>query len=125
MTTSNKRVALLLGVSIVLAPVCVSAQVRDTGAIRQKVRAEKPKLEKFQGEVLQMTRLAITVRQRGQPAVVRTFTFDEKLAGEMATLVDRNHAFQHGDRVEIHFRAGSDTAVRIKGKPSPPRGGIR
>ncbi len=108
-----------------LAAVSLAAQVRDTKAVQQNVRAEKPKLEKFQGEVLQMTRLAITVRQRGNPALVRTFTFDEKLAGQMAALVDRNHAFQHGDRVEIHFRPGTDTAVRIKGKPSPPRGGIR
>lgn len=102
--------ALLLFVAANLA-----AQVSESKPI--KVEKPKPKKEKFVGEVITMTRVAITVRSRENATVVRTFTFDNKLAEKMAKRMDRNQPFQFGDRVEIRFLAGTDTAVKIKGKP--------
>ncbi len=117
MTTSNSRHCALLLPLALLASSFASAQVRDTEPI--KFKQPKPQIVKFKGEVLHMTRLAITVHAVENYNLVRTFTFEEKLARKMAKLCDRNHPYQHGDRVEIHYLAGSDTAVKIKGKPAP------
>lgn len=97
--------------------------MRETRAVR--LSTPKARLEKFHGEVLAMTRVSLIVRDREKKNLVRTFTFDEKLGPQMAALIDRDRSFQYGDPVEIHFRAGGDTAVKIKGKPSLPRRGRR
>lgn len=123
MTTSNSR-HLALGLLLaLLASTFAVAQVRDTEPI--KLKQPKPKIVKFKGKVLYMTRLSIIVRDPENNNLVRTFTFDEKLARKMAELWDRNRPYQHGDRVEIRYLAGSNTAVKIKGKPSKPARGLR
>lgn len=123
MTTSTSLRLALAGLFTLLATAPAPAQVRDTRPIRQQ--APKPRVEKFLGEVLQMSRISITVRHRRNAALVRTFTYDQKLAPKVAELIERDRPFQYGDAVEIHYLAGTDTAVRIKGKRSPPRGGLR
>jgi len=123
LTTSNSRHLALGPLLAVLVTSVALAQVRDTELI--KIHPPKPQIVKFKGEVLHMTRLAITVRARENYNLVRTFTFAEKLAPQMAELCDRNRPYQYGDRVEIHYLAGSDTAVKIKGKPSKPLRGLR
>lgn len=124
--TISIRTPLALALALwLLASLPLFAQVTDAKPIRIRQEAPKPRIEKFLGEVLHMTPVAITVRDRQNKNLVRTFTYDEKLAPKMAALLRNNRPFQHGDRVEIRFLAGSDTAVKIKGKPSPPRGGLR
>jgi len=123
LTTSNSRFLALGLLLAVLASAVAVAQVRDTELI--KVKPLKPQVVKFKGEVLHMTGLAITVRAHENYNLVRTFTFAEKLARQMAELCDRNRPYQYGDRVEIHYLAGSDTAVKLKGKPSKPIPGLR
>jgi hypothetical protein len=83
-----------------------------------KVEQRKAKPIKFRGEVLVITRLAITVRSRANTTVVRTFTYNQKLARKIARLIDQDKPFRYGDRVVIRFLPGSNQAVTIKGKPS-------
>lgn len=91
------------------------AQVETSEPI--KVEAPKPKKEKFKGEVLGVTRVGITVRSQSNSNHVRTFTYNEKVAAKIGKQFDQNEIYQHGDRVEIEYLAGSDKAVKIKGKP--------
>lgn len=96
-----------------------AAQVETTAPI--KVEAPKPKKEKFKGEVLLATRVSITVRSQKNYKHVRTFTYDEKVAAKINKQFDQNKLYQHGDRVEIEYLAGSDKAVKIKGEPGQKR----
>ncbi|HXE75285.1 MAG TPA: hypothetical protein VNN18_06595 [Candidatus Xenobia bacterium] len=112
--TSPKRALFPLAVLLLLVPLPAAGQVTETAPV--KIKTPKPKKEKFKGEVLSMTRVAITVRGRDNYNLVRTFTFDEKLAAKMAKQIDENKPYQFGDRVEIHYLAGSEVATKIKGK---------
>jgi len=107
-----------LGLLLLLA-VPAAAQVSTSKPIQ--VEAPKPKKLQFKGEVLTMTRLAITVRSLEDANLVRTFTFGEKLAPKMAKLVDEDRTYQHGDRVRVVYLDGTETALKIKGKPRQPR----
>lgn len=118
MTSANLRRALAAGLLLLLA-VNAAAQVTTSKPIR--IEVPPPKKLKFKGEVLWMNRRAISVRSRENHNVVRIFTYDKKLAAKMAKLIDRQRPFQHGDRIEIHYRAGTDTAFKIKGKPRQRR----
>jgi hypothetical protein len=113
MTSSRLIWVLAAGISLLLVP-AVSAQVTDTQPI--KVETPKPKTEKFKGEVLLVTRVAITVRDRENKNHVRTFNYDEKLAEKINKQFDENKTYQHGDRVVIKYIAGTDEALKIKGK---------
>ncbi len=86
-----------------------TTQVRQEPAI--KIKAPKPAVEKFRGEVLNFTPVAITVRNPKNTTLVRTFQFSPKLEGKLA-----NHYMENGDRVTVHFLKGSDTAVKLQGK---------
>ena len=112
--TFPKRALFLLAVALLLAPLPAVTQVTETAPI--KIKAPKPKKEKFKGEVLSVTRVAITVRSRDNYNLVRTFTFDEKLASKIGKQWDENKPYQFGDRVEIQYLAGGDVATKIKGK---------
>ena len=118
MTSAKLRWLLACGLLLFLAA-NTAAQVSESRPI--KVETPKPKKEKFVGEVISITRVAITVRSRDNSTLVRTFTFDAKLAEKMGERLDRNQPFQFGDRVEIHFLAGTDKAVKIKDKPGQNR----
>jgi hypothetical protein len=86
-----------------------------------RVEAPKPKKEKFKGEVLVATRQSLVVRGRENKNLVRTFTYSEKVAAKINKWFDENKIFKHGDRVEIVYLAGTDQAVKIKGKPGQKR----
>lgn len=119
MTWTSSRRALASGLLLLLVP-NAAAQVATSEPIQ--VGVSKPKKLKFKGEVLWMNRRAITVRSRENANLVRTFTYDKKLAAKMAKLIDHHQPFRYGDRIEIHYRAGTDTiAVKIKGKPGQHR----
>jgi hypothetical protein len=115
--TTKLRAALVLGLALAVG---VSA-LAQTVAPAIQVRAPKPKKEKFKGEVLHATRAAITVRSQDNYNVVRTFNFDTKLSKKINEQFDKNKIYQHGDRVEITYIAGGDTALKIKGKPGQKR----
>lgn len=112
--TCLRRAFLLLAVLLLVLPLPVASQVGETAPI--VIKTPKPKKEKFKGEVLSVTRVAITVRSRDDYNLVRTFTFDEKLATEIGKQWDKNKPYQFADRVEVEYIAGGDVATKIKGK---------
>ena len=117
--TCPRRAFLLLAALLLAVPIPVVSQVAETAPIT--IKAPKPKKEKFKGEVLSVTRVAITVRSRDNNNLVRTFVFDEKLASKIGEQWDKNKPYQFADRVEIQYIAGTDKATKIKGKPGQNR----
>lgn len=117
MTRSSICAALLVVVGVAAAATLLAAQVRTGQPITLKT--PKPKILKFKGEVMHATSVQITVRSRECEMVVRTFTYSPKTRDMMLKIIDRG-GYQYGDRVVIHHEAGSDVALKIKGKPSKP-----
>lgn len=118
MTSTNLRRLLVVALVAALALPAL-AQVRQAKPI--KVEQPKPEKVKFEGEVLHMTRLTITVRSRANRNLVRTFTFDKELKKKMAKLIDEERSYRHGDRVTVVYLKGTDTTVKIEGKPRQKR----
>ena len=90
MTSSNLCRALALGLFLLIVP-GAAAQVTDSQPI--KIEAPKPKTEKFKGEVLLVTRVAITVRDRENKNLVRTFNYEDKLAEKIKKHFDENKPY--------------------------------
>lgn len=111
-------VLLLAGLALGPGPAAVCAQVETAKPI--KLKAPKRKIEKFKGEVLSATSLQLVVRSRENAAVVKTFQYSPEVKEQMQKIIDRG-GYQHGDKVEVHHEAGSDVALKIKGKPSKPQ----
>jgi hypothetical protein len=116
MTNSSIRV-LFLAAGLMLAAVPAAAQLDTSKPIA--IKTLKPKTVKFRGEVLHMNPVSITVRSRENERVIRTFTFSPKVRDRMQRILD-DGGYQYGDKVVIESEAGSDVALRIKGKPSKP-----
>ena len=96
-----------------------SAQVISGQPVHSK--SPRPKEELFRGEVMHATRVAITVRSRTNSNLVRTFTYEQKLATQVGKQLDANKLFEFGDPVEITYVAGTDTALKIKRQPREKR----
>ncbi len=110
------RVVLLAAALVASAALC-GAQL-DTGK-PIPVKTLKPKVIRFQGEVMQASPAAITVRSRENERLIRTFTYSPKVRERMQKILDHG-GYQYGDKVEVQYEAGSDVALQIKGKPSRP-----
>ncbi len=83
------------------------------------IKEAKSKLEKFRGEVLNVTNVAITVRSQENERLIRTFTYSPQVREKIQQIIEQG-GYQHGDKVEIGHKPGSDVALRIKGRPSKP-----
>ncbi len=116
MTNSSIR-AFLVAAGLLVAAAPAVAQLDTSKPIA--IKTLKPKIVKFRGEVLHMNPVSITVRSRENERVIRTFTFSPKVREQMQRILD-NGGYQYGDKVVIESEAGSDVALRIKGKPSKP-----
>ena len=101
--------------------VAVGATAQSTSG--QPIQSKSPRLKEeiFRGEVIHATRVAITVRSRTNYNLVRTFTYNQKLATQVGKQMDSNKLFEFGERVEITYLAGTDTAVQIKRQPGQKR----
>ncbi len=110
--------AALLAVAVAAAAALTLGAQEDTG---KPIRVKSPKLRvmSFRGEVLYANIVQISVRSREDPRMVRTFTYTPKVKEQMEKLIQRG-GYQPGDRVAIRYQAGSDVALKIKGKPSKP-----
>ncbi len=95
--------------SVAASAALVHAQVTTLPAIT--VKQPKPKIEKFHGEAVNTTPVAITVRDPKNTALVRTFRFTPELERKMD-----GHSIENGDKVTVHFIKGSDTAVKLSAK---------
>ncbi len=91
------------------------AQVREAAPIRVKVRTAKPKVDSFRGDVMSFTPSAVTVRDRHNLALLRTFSFSPELARKV-----ENRRMESGDRLTVRYVRGTDTAVALKGKLRKP-----
>jgi len=117
MIRSRIRAALLAVGAAVAAPTALGAQVTVGKPI--DLKAPKPKIVKFKGQVVQASIAQIVVRSSENERVIRSFSFSPKVREAMQKIIDRG-GYQHGDKVEIHHEAGSDVALKVKGKPSKP-----
>jgi hypothetical protein len=84
-----------------------------------RLKAPKPQIVKFRGEVVHSSSVQMVVRSTENEKVVRTFTYSPAVKQQMEKIIDRG-GYQPGDRVEVHHESGSDVALKIKGKPSRP-----
>ncbi len=114
----NPRPALAILLTL-LVSLAAAAQVVTAPAIQ--IETPQPKKVVFKAEVLYATRVAITVRSRENANLVRTFTYDGKLAAKIGKQFDENKLYRFGDRVKITHFAGTDTAVKISGRPGQNR----
>lgn len=115
MRTTSIRTALLAVAAVAFASVAF-AQVESGRPVQLK---SKPRVLKFRGEVIHATAYQIVVRSRENEKLVRTFTYTPKVKEQIDRIIDRG-GYQAGDKVEIQHEAGSDVAIKIKGKPSKP-----
>jgi hypothetical protein len=111
--------AILLAAALLLGGAPVAAQVSEEKPVKASNKQPTPRIEKFKGQVLYANVMQITVQSVENTAFVRTFTYSPKLAERMQKLAEQG-GYQPGDKVEVHFEAGGNVAVRIKGKPSKP-----
>jgi len=107
--------AAMAGASPARAQVTMAPMMKAT-----PLHTQQPKRLKFHGEVLHMTSAAITVRNAGNLRQLVTFSYSPAIRDRMQTLLNGG-GYQYGDKVTVEFMAGSDVALKIKGKPSKPR----
>jgi hypothetical protein len=76
-----------------------------------------PRAAKFLGQFVSSTPNSITVRDRANSYLLRTFTYGPQAQAHMSQ-VSAHGGYRYGDKLEIVYAAGSEVALRIKGKPS-------
>lgn len=118
-TRANLGWILLAALLALPGAMAAQEQVTTSRAIRLQ-RPPKPKVLKLKAEVIHANLAQITVRDRSNPMVIRTFAFTPEVEKKMEKIITGG-GFRYGDRVEIHHQAGREVALRIKGKPSKSR----
>ena len=116
------RDSLLLAAAIALyslSSVPAHAQVDTAKPVITKTKIPKTNRAKFEGTVLHANIAQITVRGKDNEMVVRTFSLSQSVSSRMQAIVDRG-GYQYGDRVTVYFDPATNTALKIKGKPSKP-----
>jgi hypothetical protein len=103
-------------------PIPVVAPIVVDTAVPIIVSAIKPTpkpsgLVKFDGFVMHANIAQITLRAKGNDLAVRTFPLSPAAAAKMQQIVDKG-GYQFGDKVTVLYDPTSQTAVKIRGKPS-------
>jgi hypothetical protein len=75
---------------------------------------------KFDGQVIASNSATITVRSRENAMLTQTFSYDPAVRDQMIKILNKG-GYQYGDKVVIHYKPGTTTAVKLQGKPSKPR----
>ena len=117
MIRSKIRASLLIAAAVAATTMVLGAQVNTGKPIRLK--APQRKVVKFRGEVLHANSAQITVAKRDDARFIRTFSYSPEAREKMLKIIDQG-GYQYGDKVEIRHVAGTDVALKIKGKPSKP-----
>jgi hypothetical protein len=118
----NKKLAFYLAAGSAFCSMAIPARAQRTAA---PVPASKPtetpgaKTKKAEFQVLRMMVNAIQVQSLVDLREIHTFTYSERIRGEMQNLLNRG-GYQYGDKVKIVYEAGNEIALNIKGKPSKP-----
>ncbi|HYL09837.1 MAG TPA: hypothetical protein VEU31_03785 [Candidatus Acidoferrales bacterium] len=118
------RATLVLAAAIAVcgtASAPANAQV-DTGkpvVVKTKAPKRNGNTPRFAGTVLHANIAQITVRGKDNEMVVRTFPLSAAVSARMQRIVDRG-GYQYGDKVTVIYDPITNTAIKIKGKPSKP-----
>jgi hypothetical protein len=111
--------AIAAGVTFSASRVVAQAQPLSTlPPTITKTKTEKPL--KFDGQVIAANSATITVRSKENPMLTQTFSYDPAVRDQMIKILNKG-GYQFGDKVVIHYRPGTTTAVKLQGKPSKPR----
>jgi hypothetical protein len=100
-------------------PVVVPAVVDTAVPILVNTVKPKPKpgIAKFEGFVMNANIAQISVRAMGNDLTIRTFPLSPAASTKMQKIVDKG-GYQYGDKVTVLYDAVTQSAVKIKGKPS-------
>jgi hypothetical protein len=85
--------------------------------IKQKHVKEKQSVGTFKGTVMHADIAAITVRGMENELAIRTFPLSRAVSEKMQQIIDRG-GYQYGDKVTIVYDPATQSALKIKGKPS-------
>ena len=75
---------------------------------------------KFDGQVIASNSATITVRSKENAMLTQTFSYSPEVRDQMIKIMNKG-GFQFGDKVVIHYKPGTTTAIKLQGKPSKPR----
>lgn len=75
---------------------------------------------KFDGQVIASNSATITVRSKENAMLTQTFSYSPEVRDQMIKILNKG-GYQYGDKVVIHYKPGTTTAVKLQGKPSKPR----
>jgi hypothetical protein len=75
---------------------------------------------KFDGQVIASNSVTMTVRSRENAMLTQTFSYSPEVRDQMIKILNKG-GYQYGDKVVIHYKPGTTTAVKLQGKPSKPR----
>lgn len=109
--------ALAFVAALALGPLAAPSRAQVTEGKPIVLKQPKAKTLKFKGTVIAATPVQITVRDRDNERIVRTFTLTPEMQQKMQDVINRG-GWQNGDKVEIHYKQGGEVAHKIKGKPS-------
>jgi hypothetical protein len=121
--TRNRKFVLFVVAALAFCSTAISARAQGTTAPITtpqpgETAGKRPRKAHFR--VLHMMSNAIQVQSLADNREIHTFTYSDRIQGEMQYLY--NHGgYQYGDRVRILYRPDSEIALKIEGRPSPPK----
>ena len=84
-----------------------------------KQKPVKQEVATFKGTVMHADIAQITVRGIENELAIRTFPLSRAVSEKMQQIIDRG-GYQYGDKVTIVYDPATQSALKIKGKPSKP-----
>jgi len=118
----SKIFALLPAAALAVCALAMPARAQEINTPIITIKsAQKPEstLVKARFEVLHMLPNAIQVRSLANGLEIHTFSYSDQIRDKMQLLFNQG-GFQYGDKVTIWYQAGTEVALKIKGKPSKP-----
>jgi len=120
----NPRIALpllVMAAGLSFASGRAMAQAQPLSTLPPTItRSQNQKPLKFDGQVIAATIATITVRSRENAMLTQTFSYTPAVRDQMIRILNKG-GYQFGDKVVIHYKPGTTTAIKLKGKPSKPR----
>jgi len=126
----RKTVWLSLPALLLAGLSCSTASAQDPAtvipivdtAVPIVVNTIKPKplpagIAKFDGTVMNVTSVQITVKAKGDDMSIRTFSLAPAASTKMQQTIAKG-GYQYGDKVTVLYDQSSQQAVKIKGKAS-------
>ena len=103
---------------IVTAPI-IASEVAPVVVAAVKPKPKPTGLSKFEGTVLHVNSVQITLKAMGNDLSIQTFPLSEAASAKMQVIIDKG-GYQYGDKVKLEYDPQSLRVVKFKGKPSKP-----